>query len=174
MTRERKFFETSSPITLIFTSGSYNLSKNNLLLGKSRVKRVVQLSETSFDRAWFLAEIFSQNLFERGARPFFKSLFVYRVFLRFESQLSTKGNHQIPERIFRWQRCSAVIGPDQLPSRALPSRNFLSAINERTFGKRSNLPQFVKKAEQIIGESEEGGTVFVVREEVERVASVVD
>ena len=41
-------------------------------------------------------------------RPFFKSLFVYRVFLRFESQLSTKGNRQIPER------------------------------NERTFGKRSN------------------------------------
>ena len=40
-------------------------------------------------------------------RPFFKSLFVYRVFLRFESQLSTKGNRQIPER------------------------------NERTFGKRS-------------------------------------
>ena len=72
-----------------------------------------------------------------GIRPFFKSLFVYRVFLRFESQLSTKGNRQIPERISRWQRCSAVIGPDQLPSRALPSRNSLSAINERTFGKRS-------------------------------------
>ena len=71
-------------------------------------------------------------------RPFFKSLFVYRVFLRFESQLSTKGNRQIPERISRWQRCSAVIGPDQLPSRVLPLRNSLSAINERTFGKRSS------------------------------------
>lgn len=70
-------------------------------------------------------------------RPFFKNLFVYRVFLRFESQLSTKGNRQIPERISRWQRCSAAIGPDQLPSRVLPSRNSLSAINERTFGKRS-------------------------------------
>ena len=31
-------------------------------------------------------------------RPFFKSLFVYRVFLRFESQLSTKGNRQILSR----------------------------------------------------------------------------
>ena len=70
-------------------------------------------------------------------RPFFKSLFVYRVFFRFESQLSPKGNRQIPERISRWQRCSAVIGPDQLPSRALPSRNSLSAINDRIFGKRS-------------------------------------
>ena len=29
---------------------------------------------------------------ERLLRPCFKSLFVYRVFLRFESQLSTKGN----------------------------------------------------------------------------------
>ena len=74
---------------------------------------------------------------ERLLRPFFKSLFVYRVFLRFESQLSTKGNRQIPERISRWQRCWAVIGPDQLPSRALPARYSLSAINERTFGKRS-------------------------------------
>ena len=72
-----------------------------------------------------------------GVRPCFKSLFVYRVFLRFESQLSPKGNRQIPERISRWQRCSVVIGPDQLPSRALPSRSSLSAINERTFGKRS-------------------------------------
>ena len=79
---------------------------------------------------------FANDSVARLVRPFFKSLFVYRVFLRFESQLSPKGNRQIPERISRWQRCSAVIGPDQLPSRALPSRNSLSAINERTFGKR--------------------------------------
>ena len=38
---------------------------------------------------------------ELAFRPFFKSLFVYRVFLRFESQRSTKGNRQIPERISR-------------------------------------------------------------------------
>ena len=88
-----------------------------------------------FEMGWLMLLI---GVVGEEFRPFFKSLLVYRVFLRFESQLSPKGNGQIPERISRWQRCSAVIGPDQLPSRALPSRNSLSAINERTFGKRSN------------------------------------
>ena len=106
---------------------------------------------------------------EIWSRPFFKSLFVYRVFLRFESELSTKGNRQIPQRISRWQRCSAVIGPDQLPSRTLPSRNSLSAINERTFGKRSRIYKSMKGAGfawfsegEVVSAELEEGTYFKV------------
>ena len=56
-----------------------------------------------------------------GARPFFKSLFVYRVFLRFESQLSTATHHDLWK--VRGLSSLRQLGPDEAGGRAKDSRS---------------------------------------------------